>query len=199
METTGDAAAQLGLSQRQVQRLARSGRLMSREVAGRTVVAARSILAMSRMSGRGRTWNDVTVAAACELLESGATDLLAASSRSRLRARVRTISIPQLAYQVLSGRVTQWRSIREDADSRERIADGLSATGRGLDVMVTSDAGAFARRARLLGDPEGEVIVVESTATASAVIGDLALYAYGDERTSSAARRRLEARRDALS
>ena len=77
--------------------------------------------------------------------------------------------------------------------------DGLSDTGARLEVKVTQDAATFSRRARLLEDPDGGTILVELDADAVAVIEDIALYAYGDERTSSAAKQRIEARQARLS
>ncbi len=187
---TRDAATQLGVSQRQVQRLARDGRVLSREIAGRRVVSSRSLIAASRSAGRGRSWEGNTVVAACELLLTGATDRMSGSQRTRLRARLRTISISDLAYQVLSDRVTLWRSTRPT--SRDRESDGLTSTGQRLDVKVTRDAAAFARRARLLADADGDTLIVELDLDATAVVEDLALYAYGDERTSVLARQRIE-------
>lgn len=196
--TTHSAAAQLGLSQRQVQRLARRGRVVNRAIAGRTVVAGRSLVALSRSSGRGRRWNERTVAAACELLDRGATERISGSQRSRLRGRLRTISIVDLAYQVLGDRVTLWRSTRP-ATGAEHPSDGLSSTGSRLDVKVTQDAAVFARGARVLADPDGEIVLVELDTDAPAVVADVVLYAYGDERTSSAAMRRVLGRQARLS
>lgn len=199
--TTRSAAHQLGVSQRQVQRLAQGGRISHRTVAGRTVVSGRSLVALSRSATRGRRWSEQTVRAACELLEHGRTDLLTGSQRSRLRARVLGISAAELALHVLSSRVTLWRttahgeSLNVDTDG----ADGLSSTGEGLQVTVAADAAALARRSRLLEDADGDLIVVELATSAPAVAADIALYAYGDERTSSAARQRIEARQAALS
>ncbi len=192
---TRTAASQLGLSQRQVQRLARSGRMVSRAVAGRTVIGNRSLVAMSRSMGRGRQWEDQTAAAAAELLENGITVRITGSQRSRLRGRLRTIAMPELAYQMLGARVTLWRSTRLAADSNARTTDGLSATGEHLNVEIVRDAAAFARHSRLLEDPEGDTLLVELDTDAPAVVEDVALYAYGDARTSSAARQRIEARK----
>lgn len=196
---TRSAARQLGLSQRQVQRLARSGRVVSRAVAGRTVMAGRSIVAASRTAARGRRWDEQTVSAACDLLDHGATDRISGSQRSRLRARLQKIHIADLAYQLLGNRVTLWRSTRPANSLPGGSADGLSETGTRLKVTVTQDATAFARRARLLEDADGDTILVELDTDAPAVIEDTALYAYGDERTSGAARRRLEVRQARLS
>lgn len=192
------AASQLGVSQRQVQRLTRSGRVVSRAIAGRKVLAGRSLVAVSRSAGRGRHWDDRTVAAAAELLEAGSTDRISGSQRSRLRARLRTISVSDLAYHVLGERVTLWRSTRPAADSGGPLVDGFTATGNHLDVTVTRDASALARQARLLEDADGETIVVELDTGAPSVIQEIVLYAYGDERTSSAARQRIQARQSGL-
>lgn len=196
---TRSAATQLGLSQRQVQRLARSGRVVSRDVAGRTVVAGRSLVAASRTAARGRRWDERTVAAACDLLDHGGTERISGSQRSRLRARLRTIPVADLAYQVLGDRVTLWRNTRPGTDSPGESVDGLSATGSRLNVAVAQDAAGFARQTRLLEDADGDTLLVELDTDASAVIEDIALYAYGDERTSSAAKRRIEGRQVNLS
>lgn len=199
METiTRDAAKQLGVTQRQVQRLALMGRLVSRDIAGRRVVASRSLVAASRSAGRGRSWEAHTVTAACELLLTGTTHRVAGSQLSRLRSRLRTISISDLAYQVLSDRVTLWRSTRANGAVRADASDGLSATGQRLEVKVTQDAGAFARRAHLLADADGDTLVVELDLDATLVVENLALYAYGDERTSIVARQRIERLQSAL-
>lgn len=196
---TRSAATQLGLSQRQVQRLAKSGRVIHRAVAGRTVVAGRSVIAVSRSTARGRHWNERTVKAACDLLEQGSTHVISGSQRSRLRARLRTLPIAELAYHVLGSRVTLWRSTRHEGGTAAQFEYGLSSTGEGLVITVTPNAAALARRLRLLEDADGETLLVELDTDAHAIVVDIALYAYGDERTSSAARQRVEARRATLS
>jgi hypothetical protein len=199
METaTAAAASQLGVSQRQVQRLARNGRLVSREIAGRTIVAGRSVVAMSRSSARGRRWEEHTVAAACDLLESRSTERISGSQRSRLRSRLRTIPLTELAYQVLGGRVTLWRSANREQSTTDRRADGLSSTGERLDVKVTHNAATLTRRLRMIEDADGDTIVVELETEARGVVEDIVLYAYGDVRTSSAAGQRIRARQEAL-
>jgi hypothetical protein len=199
METvTAAAASQLGVSQRQVQRLARNGRLVSREIAGRTVVAGRSVLAMSRSSARGRRWEEHTVAAACDLLERGSTERVSGSQRSRLRSRLRTIPLAELAYQVLGDRVSLWRSANREESTTDRLADGLSTTGERLDVKVTHDAATLTRRLRLIEDTDGDTIVVELETEARGVVEDIVLYAYGDVRTSGAAGQRIRTRQEAL-
>ena len=196
---TRSAAMQLGLSQRQVQRLAQNGRVIHRAVAGRTVVSGRSLIAVSRSAARGRRWDEQTVEAACELLDRGSTHLIDGSQRSRLRGRLRAMTVAELAYQVLGSRATLWRSTRRDVNSGSQVADGLSSTGEGLDIRVTRNAATLARRLRLLEDADGETLLIELDTDAPAVVTDIALYAYGDERTSSAALQRIRARQAALS
>lgn len=197
--TTLSAAVQLGVSQRQVQRLAQSGRISHRSVAGRTVVSGRSLLAVSRSTTRGRRWDERTVQAACELLQRGSTECISGSQRSRLRTRLRDISEAELALHVLGGRVTHWRATRQETVSNLELTDGLSSTGESLTIKVTGNAAALARKLRLLEDADGDVLIVELATTAPAIVADIVLYAYGDERTSRAARQRLQARQAAIS
>ena len=195
---TSSAATQLGLSQRQVQRLAQNGRIVHRAVAGRTVVAGRSLIAVSRSLARGRHWNERTVRAACDLLDNGSTEWISGSQLSRLRARLRTMPIAELSYQLLGSRVSLWRSTRSVDSVVAQQTDGLSSTGERLTVTVTPNTSAFARRFRLLEDVDGETLLVELETDAHATIADIALYAYADERTSSAAHQRVTLRQATL-
>lgn len=143
---------------------------------------------------RGRHWSAQTVAAATELLEQGTTERIAGSQRSRLRARLRTITIEELSYHALGDRVTIWRRAGKASVRSNAVPDDFTSTGDKLDVKVTQNAAALARQLRLLEDNDGDIIVVEVDTDAPAVIEDIALFAYGDTRTSSAARQRLETR-----
>lgn len=195
---TRDAAAQLGVSQRQVQRLAKSGRIVSRDVAGRTVVARASVVAASRTMARGRRWDTRTVAAAAELLELGTTERVTGSQRSRLRARVRTMTVTKLAYHALVDRVTLWRRTGTASALSNKATNGFTTTGVQLDVKVTQNPTALARTTRLIEDTAGDTILIEIDTDAPAIIEDIVLFAYGDTRTSSAAQARIEARQAAL-
>lgn len=194
---TRSAALQLGVSQRQIQRLARSGRVNSRSIAGRKVVAGRSLVAATRSRGFGRRWDDRTVAAAIELLDSDTTTQIVSSQRSRLRARLREISMQDLAYQVLADRASLWRETRSSSRSKE-WADELTSTGDRLEIRVESDAAKFARQERLLEDLDGDILLIELDTKANRVVEDIALYAFGDTRTSSVAAQRIRARREKL-
>ena len=191
---TRTAASQLGVTQRQVQRLAQSGRVVSRTIAGRKLVASRSVVAASRSAGRGRHWDDRTVAAAAELLEQGTTERVTGSQRSRLRARLRTITPAELAYHALSDRVTIWRKTGLEPARPTAVAEGFTSTGDQLEIKVTQNASALARRQRLLEDTNGNILLIEIDTDAPTVIEDIALYAYGDTRTSSAALARIKTR-----
>lgn len=195
---TRTAASQLGVTQRQVQRLAQSGRVVSRTIAGRKLVASRSVVAASRSAGRGRHWDDRTVAAAAELLEQGTTERVTGSQRSRLRARLRTITPAEVAYHALSDRVTIWRKTGLEPARPTAVAEGFTSTGDQLEIKVTQNASALARRQRLLEDTNGNILLIEIGTDAPAVIEDIALYAYGDARTSSAALARINTRQLAL-
>lgn len=108
------------------------------------------------------------------------------------------MSISELAYHVLADRVTLWRGTRPAKRSDSRFADGLSTTGEGLDVKVTQNAAATARKSRLLEDVDGELVLIELDTDARDVVADIVLYAYGDDRTSSAAKQRIQARQSNL-
>lgn len=179
----------LSLSQRQVQRLARTNRLASSSVAGRTVISGRSLTALERTAARGRHWSDETVAAALDLLTDGATTALQAAPRSRLRARLREIDARELAYQALSGRVSLWRSTSASLMHPGSLATtelGLTGAG-GTRVRSCDDVGVDARQQRLVEDEEGDVVLVALGRARALTAEIITLYAYGDARESGAA------------
>jgi hypothetical protein len=111
------------------------------------------------------------------------------------------MTVAELAYHALGDRVTLWRRTGTvpASVSADKDADGLSSTGERLHIAVTHNASALARRQRLLEDMEGSTLLVELETDAPLVVHDIALFAYGDTRTSRAARSRIEARQSALS
>lgn len=100
--TTADAAAVLGVSARQVERMVASRRLVRAGVVGRSVLVDAGSLHRHRVRGaaRGRPWSAHTVAASLDLLRSGTTERLGASQRSRLKARMRDMSAAELVRAV---------------------------------------------------------------------------------------------------
>lgn len=192
------ASTELGVSQRQIQRLSNTGRLAGRNIAGRKLISGRSVVAASRSTGRGRYWSDRTVAASAELLTTGNTDQLSGSELSRHRSRLKKASVAELSYQLLSGRVTLWRATSATNQTDFVEANGLSATGRSLDVKVTASSRLYARRHRLVEDSEGDVALVELATDEPDAVAEIALYAYGDIRTSASAHDRIAERQKQL-
>lgn len=188
--STNDAARELQVSQRQVQRLAAEGRIASRAVAGRVVVGGRSLLAATRMAGRGRRWDDETVVAALELLESGSTARLQGRKLARLQARLAEMTVSELAYQALASRVSFWRKASGSATAAGR--DGFTSSGSTLEVLLATDVAFIARTNRLVEDLDGDVLIVDFNTSHSQLVLDLTDYAYGDVRMSAVARQRLE-------
>ncbi len=63
---------------------------------------------------------------------------------------------------------------------------------------MTPNANTLARQWRLIEDVDGETVLVELETSAEAVVGDIVVYAYGDQRSSSAALERLRERQEKL-
>ncbi|MCH1882412.1 hypothetical protein [Agrococcus sp. ARC_14] len=173
-----------------------SGVVVAVEVAGATAVSDRAIMASQRMRARGRRWSDRTRLAAKELIEHGSTALIGGSERSRLKSRLRAGSVSELAYHLLSGRLSLWRSVGErlELDSALAAELGLSATG-GIAVRARNDARAGARKQRLVPDGEGDVLLIDDEGRVVEVLG---LYAFGGSRESAAAERWLRSKIEAL-
>lgn len=147
------------------------------------------MIAHERSAGRGRRWSDETVAAALDLLTVGETNRLQAAPRSRLRARLRTIEVRDLAYQVLSGRVSLWRSTAGSLMSPGSLAGtelGLTHFG-GTFVRSCSDVAEDARRQSLVQDEEGDIALADLGRARALTAEIIMLYAYGDARESHAA------------
>jgi hypothetical protein len=200
LRTSRAAASQLGLSRREVNRAVRSGRIVSARIGDRNVVSDRAVVAASRTAGRGRRWSPLTARAALELLESGNTDLVRGSERSRLKARLRAAGARELGYQLLAGRVSLWRRTSATGarvESALAASLGLAADG-GLAVDVAADVGRRARELRLVEDSEGDVLLVEGDERARRVLEAVGLYAFGSTRESGAAEAWLRERIEAL-
>jgi hypothetical protein len=96
--TLAQAAQRLHVSAREAQRLAAAGQLNVVRQVGRTLlVDDAAVTALERRARRpGRTWDANTAWAAIELLDHGSTSRLSGSSLSRLRRRLRELSVPDL-------------------------------------------------------------------------------------------------------
>lgn len=189
LNTSGAAAAALGVSQRQLNRSARVGRVVTGRIGGVNVVSDRALVAATRTAVRGRPWNELTVRAALELIERGETQLLAGSERSRLKARLRRASAASLGYQLLGSRASLWRrtgATRARVETRLARELGLAADG-GLAVEIAAESKRRARELRLVEDAEGDVLLVECDASSRLAVEAVGLYAFGGTRESSAA------------
>lgn len=189
--STSQAAAQLGVTARQVRRSASDGRIVGSRAGAAHTFSSRQILALNRTAHRGRDWTKTTQDAALDLLATGKTSEYGSSAeRSRLKTRVRSASVGALAGQLLRDRVSLRRAANADTTgqfSATLTSDlGLSAGG-GLGVLVAVGAQRAARQARLGRDDAGDIAVLEGRVEHTAILEALALYAYGDARESSAA------------
>ncbi|QOR70536.1 helix-turn-helix domain-containing protein [Ruania alkalisoli] len=106
--TLKEAAARLGVTPRQAQRLARSGRLQIVGHRGPVALVDDTGLARAASARAGRLWSPVTAWAAIDSLQSGHTGRLAGSALSRLRHRLRAISAEELV-RLCAGRASLWR------------------------------------------------------------------------------------------
>lgn len=198
--TSAEAARELKVSQRQVQRHARARVVDVEHVAGRTLVAGRSLRALERAHARGRRWNERTVRAALELFERGSTTIVEGTERSRLKARLRALDLGAIAHQMLAGRVSFWRPTAGARTVSGGVAIdelGLSASGS-LGVEIVEDATRAGRAQRLVRDVEGEIALVELGHDHELAASIIALYALGDEREHSAAAGWLARRQTSL-
>lgn len=199
--STSQAAAELGLSARQVRRAAASGRMVATTHGASHSFSQQQVRALARTTYRGRNWTESVQKAALDLLASGQTEELSSTERSRLKQRLRNADIGVLAGQLLRGRVSVRRAASDEVKGRfvPALASdlGLSNAG-GLGVLVAEDAARVARRARLGLDDSGDIVVVEGREAHRLVLEALALYAYGDARESSAAAQWIAAAQKAV-
>lgn len=176
--TTAEAAARLGVSVRQAQRLARAGRLQVVRQVGSSKLLDDSGLATAASGRRGRVWAPHTAWAAIDLLETGSTDRLTGSSLSRLRGRLRRCEAAELV-RLTSGRAELWRGgqtrrtahqLREELAlsgesllARREVATqfGLAAVdgGRIEGYVQDADWERLQNRFGLEADAEGEVFI----------------------------------------
>ncbi|MHA6694653.1 hypothetical protein [Homoserinimonas sp. A520] len=199
--STSQAAAELGVTARQMRRAAVSGRIVAAKSGAAHAFSPRQVQALERTSHRGRDWTETAQRAALDLLADGKTAELTSTERSRLKRRIRDSEVGALAGQILRGRVTLRRAATDETKSRfvsVLVSElGLSAGG-GLGVLVAKDAAREARRARLGLDDSGDIAVVEGDEAHRKVLEALALYMYGDARESSAAAKWIAAAQDAV-
>jgi hypothetical protein len=112
--TVGQVAHAYDRSERLVQLALRSGALAGHRTVGRVTtmddIAAR---AWSRSVARGRPWAPEVRDAALDLLSDGHTDRLTGSERSRLKARLSSLTARDIAH--AAGGLGTWARYRGDA------------------------------------------------------------------------------------
>jgi hypothetical protein len=199
--STSQAAAELGVTARQMRRTAATGRIVAGKAGAAHSFSQRQVRALERTAHRGRDWSVATQRAALDILATGATAELTSTERSRLKQRLRSAEVGALAGQILRGRVSLRRAANDDVKERFRARLstelGLSAHG-GLAVLVAQNAARTARSTRLGLDDSGDIAVIEGDDIHSRVLEALALYTFGDERECSAAAAWLAAAQKAV-
>lgn len=214
--TLTQAAQELGVSVREAQRLARAEQLQVVRRIGRSMlVDDGSVMARSRSQpSRGRRWSAETVWAALELLDTGATLRLSASSRSRLKRRLGEMDaesfVRTAADRATSLRMIQTRRRPEDLRSRVLLTgrsastDPVQAKRLGLTPMASDGIEGYVRateidalreRFGLVEDADGEVLlrVVQTGITITDSVIALDLVDRGSTRERSAGLECLEA------
>ena len=172
--TTVACAEVLGISARQVARLARAGELtVSRTVGGALLVDGASVHRLAK-HGRhnGRPWTAATAWAALALLSGERVDWLDSSAMTRLRHRLRASSASELCWmtrrRATVHRMQGWgkdtgllhsgvSALRDPAMSE--LFD-LTAVDRGADGYVcTSNFADLVKKLGLIDDVDGDVTV----------------------------------------
>lgn len=176
------AAAELGVSPRQVARLAHAGELEVTRVVGRAfLLDAASVHRLGQMRRqRGRPWNERVAWAALALLSGQEAQWLSEPERTRLKHRLRRIRAGDVAFfarrRAVTVRMSGWGGIGElvasdrftvtgvtaiDEDRDLATQFGLASTmRRGVDGYVgMGDFDALAEDYGLINDREGDVTI----------------------------------------
>ncbi|MHC5560863.1 hypothetical protein [Kocuria sp. U4B] len=125
-----EAAARLGVSPRQAQRLAQQGQLQIVRRVGRTLLVEDTAITQRRQTGRGpgRRWNSSTAWAAIELLEHGWTTRAADRTLFRLKRRLADLSIEEFV-RLAAGRA-QTRRMTQTRRRPAALKEALMLSGR---------------------------------------------------------------------
>ena len=194
---TKDAALALGVSQRQVTELLRSGRLSGEQLQDGTWLVSRRSIGERRAlhTGAGRAWSASSSWALLDELSGRGAEGLSQSTYDRMKRRIRTTSADEIARKV----ATRTTARRYAADSLARTATDLVLTGASaaevIDRTLTSETrriegyvregqlDEFVRRHLLTLDAEGDVTIYEAPesqllerrhASSAAIAADLA-------------------------
>lgn len=170
--TVAMAATELGVSQRQIARLAQSGELaVVRKVGGALLIDSASVHRRAQMRRRkGRPWSEPVAWGALALLSGRTADWLSASQRTRLTHRLRRATAEDVAFfarhRAVPLRMRAWDA--PDHSIRNHVVrTGVSA----LDEADAATASRFGLTANGTARTEGYVTVTEL----DAVVDDLGL------------------------
>lgn len=173
---TKDAALALGVSQRQVTELLRSGKLSGEQLQDGTWLVSRRSIGERRTlhTGSGRAWSASSSWALLDELSGRAAEGLSQSTYDRMKRRIRTTSAEEIARKV----ATRTTVHRYAADSLALTATDLVLTGASaaevIDRTLTSETrrvegyvregqlDEFVRRHLLTLDAEGDVTIYEA-------------------------------------
>lgn len=204
---TKDAALALGISQRQVTELLRSGKLAGEQLQDGTWLVSRRSIGERRAlhTGAGRAWSASSSWALLDELSGRAAEELSQSTYDRMKRRIRTTSADEIARKV----ATRTTVHRYTADSLARTATDLVLTGSSaaevIDRTLTSEPlrvegyiregqlDNFARTHLLTLDADGDVAIYEAPesqllerrqASEAAIAADLARSVITRERSA---------------
>lgn len=212
MVSTAAAAQLLRISEVQVRNYIDTGLLAADlTLGGAWDIDTMNLRALSRARGRGRRWSETTAWAALDLLGSGTTARLDGTRLSRLRAALRVLDAPRLAYlaegrgtphrlQRLNGTHSQFldrtlQSGMSALDVARRRTFGLTKAASDLTICyVDRDAArALGREFGLQPRADGDVLLrLSHRPVVNDAVVALDLYSYGDTRESAAGREWLE-------
>lgn len=172
--TASTAAEQLGISQRQVERLARAGELaVTRTVGGALLLDGGSVHRWARQRRhRGRPWSAATAWAALTLLSGGKVRWLTPPVLSRLRHRLRSSDASELTWLVRRRadvyRMQGWgeatglldTGVSALRDPELSALFELAPVGRGIDGYISaSEFSAVVTALGLVEDVAGNTVV----------------------------------------
>jgi hypothetical protein len=208
--TIMQAAARLGVSARQAQRLAHDGQLQVVRRVGRMLIVEDTAITQRRhlAPGPGRRWNPSTAWAAIELLDQGHTTRVPERTLARLKHRLADLAVEEFAR--LSAGRAQTQRMTQTRRRPAALEEALLLSGRSAlqDAQVAAqfglaggDSGVLegylrreefekvATRFGLVADAEGEVFLhlSDQTPVASIITTALDLFDRGTTREHAAA------------
>lgn len=194
--TVLDVARMTGVTARSVQRAARAGALAAhRQVGASFLFDDIAAIAWSRMQGKGRGFSPRVREAAMEIFEGGRTALLCDSERSRLRARLRVMTVSQFVYSMggLGGEWARYRAAGSLVGTTpiHLIDAGVTGTTGRTFVQVV-DLDSFERDNPVILDADGSLGVIQRRGELTEGRRLLDTYLLADSRVSGLAAASIE-------